>query len=393
MAEFVNQIIDAFLATADRILQLPLFMVLLLAALVTGVCGWGLARIWRRPERAALRRRLLVTEVAVVVLLVAWLADRRIAAMQLQLSELRARLVEQLAAVQAAAAAPTGQSPATAGPVVPAATATAAPRTQALFDVAKAQLELAEVFDGFELRPSVLDDATDFVHLSATNPRLQACLAVVDLDSPGLQLEIGADLQHKSLTSTFARQRHCTIAINGEAGNSPAPDSGLGSWSGHLVQNGTVLLREQPGNPRPFLCFDHDNHGRFVAMSANSREVPDDAVNVIFGRLDVLVDGSVELENARNRQPRTAMAIDRDGRLLYLLVVDGRQPRASMGLTRAEVGVLLKSCGAHAGMLCDEGGSSCIYVDKTGGIANVPSDDQGEERPTYTHFGVRRTGS
>jgi hypothetical protein len=37
-------------------------------------------------------------------------------------------------------------------------------------------------------------------------------------------------------------------------------------------------------------------------------------------------------------------------------------------------------------MLCDEGGSSCFYIKKFNGIVNSPSD--GEERATYTHFGI-----
>ena len=39
-------------------------------------------------------------------------------------------------------------------------------------------------------------------------------------------------------------------------------------------------------------------------------------------------------------------------------------------------------------MLCDEGGSSCMYLQSTDSIVNTPSDQQGRERPTYTHFGI-----
>jgi hypothetical protein len=39
-------------------------------------------------------------------------------------------------------------------------------------------------------------------------------------------------------------------------------------------------------------------------------------------------------------------------------------------------------------MLCDEGGSSCMYTSQAGGVINSPCDAGGKERPTYTHFGV-----
>ena len=50
---------------------------------------------------------------------------------------------------------------------------------------------------------------------------------------------------------------------------------------------------------------------------------------------------------------------------------------------------MLQALAAHNGMLCDEGGPSSIYVRDLGGICNIPGDNGGQERPTYTHFGIR----
>jgi hypothetical protein len=134
------------------------------------------------------------------------------------------------------------------------------------------------------------------------------------------------------------------------------------------------------------------NRASFTSSVAIDREIGSDDYNVIWGRHDAIVDGEVETSDYRHSQPRTAMGIDREGRLLYLLVVDGRQPERSWGFTRAQVGWFLEAFGAHDGMLCDEGGSSCIYVKQFGGIVNVPGDYEGRERPTYTHFGVTLQG-
>ena len=82
------------------------------------------------------------------------------------------------------------------------------------------------------------------------------------------------------------------------------------------------------------------------------------------------------------------MGIDREGKRLYLFVVDGRQPNRSVGLTAPEVGTFLRAFGVHDAMLCDDGGSSCMYVGAMRGLVTLPSDNHGEERPTYTHFGV-----
>jgi exopolysaccharide biosynthesis protein len=201
-------------------------------------------------------------------------------------------------------------------------------------------------------------------------------------------VKIGADFNDKTLTSAFARENQCSVAINGEAGATPSPNSGLGTWRGHMVQDGKVLLVEDSRIQRPFLAFDASNGVKFISAGAGERAVPADARNVIWGRWDVILDGAVSPTAMRDRQPRTAMAINREGTRLYLLVVDGRQPRYSTGMTRTEVGQTLQAFSADCGMLCDEGGSSCIYIKQLGGIANVPSDNQGQERPTYTHFGI-----
>jgi exopolysaccharide biosynthesis protein len=153
---------------------------------------------------------------------------------------------------------------------------------------------------------------------------------------------------------------------------------------------GREVLREQTGNPRPFLCFDRDHRARFVAASAGARELQATDHDVIWGRMDAIVDGVVQTEAWRFNQPRTVMGIDRAGERLFLLVVDGRQPRHSVGFTRPQVGAFLQAFSVHDAMLCDEGGSACMYVGAFGGLVTTPSDDQGTERPTYTHFGIVR---
>ena len=55
-------------------------------------------------------------------------------------------------------------------------------------------------------------------------------------------------------------------------------------------------------------------------------------------------------------------------------------------MAEEETRQLLRAFGAYNGMLCDEGGSSCMYIKKFNAIVNSPSD--GEERVTYTHFGI-----
>jgi exopolysaccharide biosynthesis protein len=98
---------------------------------------------------------------------------------------------------------------------------------------------------------------------------------------------------------------------------------------------------------------------------------------------------------ATDRHPRTAIAQLADGRAL-LVVVDGRQPALSIGMTLAELATLLIEFGATEAINLDGGGSTTMVVGKE--IVNRPSDVTGE-RPisdailVLAQSGVRGQGS
>jgi hypothetical protein len=399
LGERVNAFIDDLQATGQRLLDLPAVM-LLVAGLGVGVAlALVLGRFASKDRRPRLVRTAFVAIVTFLLLCLAWAADRKVVQLEREVHELRTRLAavalaSPAAESAAAPVAPAGQVTARVAPSSARTTAAAAapvataPRQTLLFDLEAAKKALAGQFDDVTLQPTIVDDATDVVAIRAANPLVQAYLAIVDLKNPAVGITLGTRLDAKTLTSQFARENDCTVAINGEAGMSPGLFSGLGVWRGYLVDKGNVLQKEDPKIPRPFLMFDPKNAATFTAAAAADRALPATAYNVIWGRLDAVVNGVVQTADERNRQPRTAMGLSADGRFLYLLVVDGRQQRYSIGFTRAEVGSCLKAFGTHNGMLCDEGGSSCMYLKQRGGILNVPSDNQGQERPTYTHFGI-----
>jgi exopolysaccharide biosynthesis protein len=92
-------------------------------------------------------------------------------------------------------------------------------------------------------------------------------------------------------------------------------------------------------------------------------------------------------------EPRTAIGINRNGRFLYLVVVDGRQPFYSAGATFRDLAELLIDQGAYAAMSLDGGGSSTMVVEGEDGqpkILNSPIDSYlpGRERPVGNHLGI-----
>jgi len=78
---------------------------------------------------------------------------------------------------------------------------------------------------------------------------------------------------------------------------------------------------------------------------------------------------------AEERHPRTAVGFRRDGFWVFV-VVDGRQPQLSVGMSLAELAALMLGLGCTDAINLDGGGSSTLYHGKK--IMNSPSD--GRER-------------
>jgi len=389
LGERVNEWIDNLAATADRLIELPISLLLIGLGVPALGLALAIARIARRRPRLA--RNLIIADSFLLVLFLALLADRRIANLQDQLRDLKTR-ANATALTPSPAIVTSAPAQVAAHPVKP---ETAVPQKPAqpvaLLDLEAARITLASAFSGISFKEQGEGTPLTFLQLQSTMPLVRGFISIVDMTTPGIKIKIGANLSTKTLTSTFARDNKCIVAINGEAGSSPQLYAPLGTWTGHLITDGKVILTEQPNNPRPFFSFDKTARLQFLSASLPTRAVPADAHNVIWGRWDVLNDSQIVTADF-TRQPRTAIATNKDKTRLFLFVGDGRQPRYSIGFTRADVGNILRALGATDGMLCDEGGSSCMYLQSTdsggGGIVNTPSDNQGRERPTYTHFGI-----
>ena len=367
-----NVFIDELMAAGGRILELPLFMLLAVIGAFGLALVLGARRLSRKGSSVSTVRVVLVAGLVLGLLAVAMAADRKFQRLQTSVIELRTK---------------TSTEAATLLNIV---SKMQTKRRSFLFSLPEVQKELAETLGEVTIQPTIYDEATDFARIVIKRPLAQVFVAVVDLRNPAVEIKLGGMLDKKTLTSAFARENDCTVAINGEAGMSPMANSWLGDWKGNLVELGQVLLRESTKYPAPFLSFDRQNHADFTSAASTNRTLTPTQYNVTWGRWDALVNGAIPSGiDSRNRQPRTAMAISQDGSRLYLLVADGRQPSYSNGMTMAGVGQCLQSFGAYNGMGCDEGGSSCIYLKQFGGIANIPCDNAGQERATYTHFGIR----
>jgi hypothetical protein len=221
----------------------------------------------------------------------------------------------------------------------------------------------------------------------------KAKFLVTPADSLGNEYPLNA-----RTTSQFLGDFDLQIAINGDGfvpwwSRSPVdyyPHVGdLVVPLGFTASKGKIYAYGQPETPgvEPTLYISRQHYPSF-----NIR--PDNVWFAISGDRMLVSKGEVEdgLDDSE-LDPRTAIGINQNGRYIYLVVVDGRQPFYSAGATLAELAKLLKKQGAYEAMSLDGGGSSTMVVEGENGepvILNSPIDNYipGRERPVANHFGV-----
>mgnify|MGYP001180911211 CR=1 FL=1 len=99
---------------------------------------------------------------------------------------------------------------------------------------------------------------------------------------------------------------------------------------------------------------------------------------ILDGIEDVEVDTNVGNHSIQGEQPRTAVGMI-DANHLVLVVVDGRSPGYSRGVTMTELAQIMADLGCTVAYNLDGGGSSTLYYD--GAVVNDPLG-KGQERGT-----------
>ena len=185
----------------------------------------------------------------------------------------------------------------------------------------------------------------------------------------------------------------------------------LQGFEGNSIINGVVTARVQQGRRRAWPLFLDPGQWLLAAgpdYAPATSIAPGDTVR-LYGRLpparDALVEAvgggprilrdgviSVEVEKERlsqtfadERHPRTAVGYSQNGQVLFLVVVDGRQPGHSVGMSLAELAEFMRMRladfslareNAYQALNLDGGGSTTMVVGEQ--VVNNPSDPTGE---------------
>lgn len=242
-------------------------------------------------------------------------------------------------------------------------------------------------FQGVEIAP-----------LATEKPRPLRGFAVrIDLTAEGISFLATPPMTDKPertaglKTSTFLEKHRCQLAVNaGPFGPVKNEEGFEATVLGPQVSNGRVIAK---GGKYDALFISNDN-------KVTVRSPPFDltgAHTVVGGFQVVLKGGAVRDKmpdyNKGPLHPRTAAGVSKDGKTLFLLVVDGRQAKLSEGASIGEIGLWLKALGAEDGINLDGGGTTTLAVADGDGKAKVLNTPihlgkPGTERPSGSHLGV-----
>jgi hypothetical protein len=188
-------------------------------------------------------------------------------------------------------------------------------------------------------------------------------------DSSGAEVVVEME-RPLSVTTTNQPVRGWVTAIYPNQGSTPIPfDSVVLSASGQAMERllASVQVGDEIGITQQISSYDSDCQTPYGGDWSN-------VYSGIGGAFTFLRDGSprhLSVTGAVVRNPRTAIAMNDD--FIYFIVVDGRQPGFSIGMTFDELAQFAQhELNATWGIAQDGGGSSTMVI--KGQVVNVPSD-------------------
>lgn len=213
-----------------------------------------------------------------------------------------------------------------------------------------------------------------------TRDTLDVHIARIDLGEPALRVIATAEADRGMTVSEFAKAQNAIVAVNADYFDEQMRPIGL------AIGPCGVWGEPQSVRRQPIVAV---GKGR-AAILPHDAAIEEWMTGAVSG-WPMLVASCEAIENlpgsdffTRAPHPRTAAALSKDGRTLYLLVADGRREGVP-GPTLPELAnFIVTELGACTALNLDGGGSSAMWVEDE--IVNRPSDPA--ERTVVNHLAV-----
>jgi Phosphodiester glycosidase len=223
-------------------------------------------------------------------------------------------------------------------------------------------------------------------------PRPMKCHALrIDLKAQGITFALNPPLEDGRVRaywpSDFLRANGCQVVVNTTPFTPETPVPGVPVMLQGLGMMGGIVYSKAAPN-LDAMVIDRDGSVRVVSAQADLS-----GAKTGFGGFLITLKGGVVVGEELQPDAASTAGVSADGRYLYWLVVDGRQPGYSEGATPKETANMLLALGASDGINFD-GGSSAVMV-VAGGlrgakVLNRPCSPMGAgwERPVGGLLGV-----
>lgn len=237
------------------------------------------------------------------------------------------------------------------------------------------------------------------------SPRLATVhLLVIQTRTPGLHFFVtppdapGAELPLRGRTvGEFVQEHHLQAGVNADFFN---PWKSNGPWDYYPHKRDPVAVEgDAITEGKRYAVRDHRFQETLYLTRDNQPSLTSPKHGEIFnavGGHSLLKDGVFPLRDnyaLHQPDPRTAVGWAPDRSKIYIVVVDGRQPGYSVGLTLQELAEYFKTLGVRDAIQLDGGGSSAMVVEEKNGKTHLlsrPIDQHipGKQRYVANHLGI-----
>lgn len=211
----------------------------------------------------------------------------------------------------------------------------------------------------------------------------------VELCAAGIAFRATKESEQGKTTSAFATSVGAQVAVNGDffkIKESFDLERGIAVGDGVAWAPSATPEDESVGQ----IAFGDDR----VELIRDSvlQSVEPWMKNVVGGRPTLLFNGEKTDTSVHavlcQKNPRTAVGLDKSKNVVFLVVVDGRAA-TRVGMTCPELADLMKDLGAYNALAFDGGGSSTMWLEGKG-VLNHPTD--GSERVVSNHLALFAKG-
>ncbi len=215
-----------------------------------------------------------------------------------------------------------------------------------------------------EIEWQKLNEACDYFLFSDKTIPLKWHCVKIDLSCTKLQLTTFPSeqkiLKNGLKLKNFAKDTESFICVN----TSPFTKTGSGKKTLAGIHKADGKVFSPPQKKYSALALKKETNGSLKAfvLENQDKQILEDFDYAFGGFFTILLDGHKKEFSYESKDSRTAIGTSKDGKTLFILVVEGEFPFKSCGLSYPDCALILQNLGASDALEMDGGSSSALFI-------------------------------